>query len=106
MGHRDDAGAERLMGSLPIDVADYDPFSPAVMQAPLPFYEVLRTKAPALYLPQYDTWVFSRFQDVFDVLTVGGNAFIATDTTLPTPEILSRFGNGSTTTGPIPTAWS
>lgn len=94
MGHRDDAGAERLMATQPIDPADYDPFSQAVMQAPLPFYDVLRARAPALYLPQYDTWVFSRFQDVFDVLTVGGNAFIASETTLPTPETLSRHNRG------------
>jgi cytochrome P450 len=72
----------------------YDPFSPAVMNNPLPFYTRLRDEAPALFLPQYDTWVFSRFQDVIDVLTVGGNTFIATDTTLPTPEILIRPNHG------------
>ena len=55
----------------------YDPFSPAVMNNPLPFYARLRNKAPALFLPQYDTWVFSRFQGVIDVLTVCGNTFIA-----------------------------
>lgn len=76
------------------DPRGYDPFSQAVMNDPLPFYERLRSEAPALYLPQYDTWVFSRFQDILDVLTVGDNAFIATDTTLPTPEILSRHNHG------------
>lgn len=76
------------------DPKTYDPFSQAVMANPLPFYERLRKETPALYLPQYDTWVFSRFQDVIDVLTVSGNAFIATDTTLPTPEILSHHHHG------------
>jgi cytochrome P450 len=94
VGDGKDAGAERLMATLSPDLKDYDPFSPAVMTDPLPFYARLREEAPALYLPQYDTWVFSRFQDVIDVLTVGGNAFIATDTTLPTAEILRRHNAG------------
>jgi cytochrome P450 len=80
--------------SLAHDPQGYDPFSKAVMTDPLPFYERLREEAPALYLPRYDAWVFSRFQDIIDVLTVSGNAFIATDTTLPTPEILARHNHG------------
>jgi len=80
---------------------NYDPFSLAVMNDPLPFYARLRDAAPALYLPQYDAWVFSRFQDVLDVLTVGGNAFIATDSTLPTPEVLSHHNHGQVSELPL-----
>jgi cytochrome P450 len=83
------------------DPANYDPFSQAVMTDPLPFYARLREEAPALYLPQYDTWVFSRFQDIIDVLTVGGNAFIATESTLPTPEILTRHNHGKVAELPL-----
>ena len=44
----------------------YDPFSPEAMRDPHSFYPVLREDHPAYYIPQYDTWVFSRFQDVWD----------------------------------------
>jgi cytochrome P450 len=71
-----------------------DPFSQQVMANPLPFYARLRKEAPAHFIAKYDTWVFSRFQDIVDVLTVGGNAFIASETTLPTPEILLRHNGG------------
>ena len=74
--------------------AAYDPFSQQVMANPLPFYARLRKEAPAHYIEKYDTWVFSRFQDIVDVLTVGGNVFIASETTLPTPEILLRHNGG------------
>jgi cytochrome P450 len=89
------------MATLTADPNDYDPFSRAVMNDPLPFYGRLRTEAPALYLAKYDTWVFSRFQDVIDVLTLSGNAFIATDTTLPTPEILTRHNQGEVAELPL-----
>jgi cytochrome P450 len=85
----------------PEDPVEYDPFSKAVMADPLPFYARLRRDAPVLYIERYDSWVFSRFQDVFDVLTVGGNAFIATDTTLPTPEILLRHNDGEVSELPL-----
>lgn len=80
---------------------EYDPFSKEVMENPLRFYKALREQAPALYLPKYDTWVFSRFQDIIDVLTIGDNTFIATDTTLPTPEILLRHNNGQVSELPL-----
>ena len=83
------------------DPSSYDPFSQAVMANPLPFYERLRKEAPALFVDKYDTWVFSRFQDIIDVLTVGGNAFIATETTLPTPELLKDHNNGQVAELPV-----
>ena len=44
----------------------YDPFSPQAMRDPHRFYPVLREEHPAWFLPEYDTYVFSRFQDVWD----------------------------------------
>lgn len=89
------------MATLAYDPGSYDPFGQEVMADPLPFYERLRREAPALYIEKYDTWVFSRFQDIIDVLTVGDNAFIASESTLPTPEILLRHNNGQVAELPL-----
>lgn len=75
-------------------VLDYDPFDAAVMADPLPFYARLRREAPVFYLERYDSYVFSRFQDIADVLTVGGKDFVASETTLPPPEVLLRHNHG------------
>ena len=75
-------------------VSDYDPFAKEVMANPLPFYKELRAHSPVLYLEKYDTFAFSRFQDIIDVLSIGDNAFIATDSTLPNPEMLLRHNAG------------
>jgi cytochrome P450 len=73
---------------------EYDPFSQQVMADPLPFYKVLRERYPVYYIPKYDTYAFSRFQDVLDLLSIQGNTFIASDTTLPSPEILLKLNHG------------
>jgi cytochrome P450 len=70
-----------------------DPFSLELMADPLPFYKALRDWAPVHYLPEYDTYFFSRFEDVWEVLRVGENAFLATETNLPTPEYLRTHRN-------------
>lgn len=73
----------------------YDPFSPEVMANPLPFYARLRREAPALFLEEYDSFVFSRFQDVIDVMTTPGNTFVASESTLPVRDTLLRHNNGA-----------
>jgi len=45
---------------------DYDPFAEAVRRDPHPWYRRLRNEAPAYYLPKYDAWALSRFQDIWD----------------------------------------
>lgn len=76
-------------------VRDYDPFGKAVMDNPLPFYAALREHSPVHYLPKYDIFAFSRFQDIIDVLSIGDNAFIsAADSTLPGPEALLIHNKG------------
>jgi cytochrome P450 len=67
----------------------YDPFSKEVMANPLPWYKELRANHPVYYAAKYDTWVFSRFDDIVELLSQGDNTFIASEQTLPTPEHLS-----------------
>lgn len=44
----------------------YNPFSDDVVKGdPLPIYKQLRDEAPAYYLEEYDTWVLSRFEDIW-----------------------------------------
>jgi cytochrome P450 len=45
---------------------DYDPFAEQVRNDPYPVYKRLRDEAPAYYLPRYDAWALSRFQDIWD----------------------------------------
>lgn len=72
-----------------------DPFSLDLMVDPLPFYKALRDHDPRRYYPEYDTFFFSRFEDVWEVLRVGDNTFIATETNLPTPQYLRTHRNRS-----------
>lgn len=83
------------MNALPPLAASYDPFAKEVMANPLPFYEALRKHSPIHYLPQYDTFAISRFQDIIDILSIGDNAFIAgMDSTLPSPDRLRTHNQG------------
>ena len=45
----------------------YDPFSAEVRSDPLPVYKRLREEAPAYFMPRYDGWAISRFQDIWDL---------------------------------------
>lgn len=75
---------------------DIDLFSPQVIANPQPVYKVLRDKYPVYYSRDYDTYFFSRFADVWEVLRVGENALLATESNLPTPEYLrTRRNNGA-----------
>src|SRR6478736_5699056 len=42
----------------------YDPFDPAVMAEPLPYYRVLRDEHPVYYIDKWDTYALSRFSDI------------------------------------------
>lgn len=65
------------------------------MANPLDFYRELRNESPVHYLPQYDTWVVTRFQDAWDVLGDVEGAFISTEGTLPTRAQLSTHNTGA-----------
>ena len=58
------------------------------MSNPLPYYKVLREQYPVYYIEKYDTFVFSRFEDIRELLSQGDNVFIASEQTLPSPEHL------------------
>lgn len=68
----------------------YDPFDPEVMHNPLPFYERLRADHPVYYIDKYDMFVFSRFDDIVELLAQGDNVFVASEQTLPSPEVLAN----------------
>jgi cytochrome P450 len=72
----------------------YDPFSPEVMANPLPFYAELRDHDPVRYLPAYDTFAISRFEDVWNTLGDVSGAFLSTETSLPAPETLRSHNDG------------
>lgn len=84
---------EEPMNVMAPEKIEYDPFSKAAMANPLPIYEQWRAQSP-VYLEKYDTYAFLKFQDIIDVLSIGDNAFIATDTTLPNPEMLLKHNQG------------
>jgi cytochrome P450 len=44
----------------------YDPFSDAALDDPQPIYRELRDHAPAFYLEEFDTWMLSRFEDIWE----------------------------------------
>ncbi|HLN16941.1 MAG TPA: cytochrome P450 [Acidimicrobiales bacterium] len=46
----------------------YDPFGPDEMANPLPFYQELRDHHRAYFLPEYEAWAISRFDDVWQIL--------------------------------------
>ncbi|MCW2494500.1 cytochrome P450 [Jatrophihabitans sp.] len=73
----------------------FDPFEPAVTADPLPFYRELREHHPVYYHAGYDAWILSRFQDVYDMLSVGENILVPSEGARPTKETLSNpnFGN-------------
>lgn len=80
---------------MPDLIQTYDPFSPEVMADPVPFYRQLREASPVHYLPQYDTWVVTRFQDVWDVLGENTGAFLSTEGSLPSPVQLKHHNHGA-----------
>lgn len=75
----------------------YDPFDPAVMADPLPYYRVLRDQQPVYYVPTWDVYALSRFSDIWDVLALNDGTFVASEGTLPSSAVL-----GAHNTGPVP----
>ncbi|NMO88257.1 cytochrome P450 [Actinomycetospora sp. TBRC 11914] len=73
---------------------DYDPFSPAVMADPLAFYRRLRDESPVHYLPAYDTFAISRFDDVYAVLGDMSGTFVSSESSLPSPSTLRTHNGG------------
>jgi cytochrome P450 len=72
----------------------YDPFAKAVMENPLPYYATLRNSYPVYFIEKYDAFVFSRFEDIVQLLSQHDNTFVASDTSLPSPEIWLSLNHG------------
>lgn len=79
----------------------YDPFDPAVMADPLPFYRVLRDEHPVYYLDKWDTFALSRFDDIWNVLEINDGTFVASDGTLPAAAVLARHHDGPVPDPPL-----
>jgi cytochrome P450 len=75
----------------------YDPFDPAVMADPLPYYRVLRDEHPVYFIDKWDTYALSRFADIWGVLEINDGTFVASEGTLPAATVLAAH-NG----GPVP----
>jgi cytochrome P450 len=55
----------------------FDPFSEAFRDDPLPLYRALRDEDPAHYSEKYDCWFLSRFRDIWKVEQMGPSLTLA-----------------------------
>lgn len=79
----------------------YDPFDAKVMADPLPYYRILRDEHPVYYLPQWDTFALSRFDDIWQVLEVNDGTFVASEGTLPPASVLAQHNTGPVADPPL-----
>jgi cytochrome P450 len=85
------------MTSTELQTFSYDPFDPAVMADPLPYYRTLRDQHPVYYIEKWDTYALSRFDDIWRVLEINDGTFVASEGTLPAATVL-----GNRNDGPVP----
>lgn len=86
---------------MPTTQFTYDPFDPAVMADPLPFYRVLRDEHPVYYLDKWDTYALSRFDDIWNVLEINDGTFVASEGTLPAATVLAGRNDGAVADPPL-----
>jgi cytochrome P450 len=79
----------------------YDPFDPAVMADPLPYYRVLRDEHPVYYIDKWDTYALSRFSDIWQLLEINDGTFVASEGTLPAATVLARRNDGPVPDPPL-----
>jgi cytochrome P450 len=79
----------------------YDPFDAEVMANPLPYYRILRDRHPVYYMPQWDTFALSRFDDIWRVLEVNDGTFVASEGTLPAAAVLANHNRGPVEDPPL-----
>ena len=79
----------------------YDPFDANVMANPLPYYRILRDHHPVYYMPQWDTFALSRFDDIWQVLQVNEGTFVASEGTLPAAAVLAKHNTGPVDDPPL-----
>ncbi|HKP40316.1 cytochrome P450 [Mycobacterium sp.] len=79
----------------------YDPFDPAVMSDPLSYYRVLRDDYPLYHIDKWDTYVLSRFSDIWQVLEISDGTFVASEGTLPAATVLASRNDGPVPDPPV-----
>lgn len=79
----------------------YDPFDADVMANPLPYYRILRDRYPVYYMPQWDTFALSRFEDIWQVLELNDGTFVASEGTLPSAAVLAKHNSGPVEDPPL-----
>src|SRR5258707_6003178 len=67
----------------------------------LPYYRILRDQYPAYYMPQWDTYALSRFEDIWRVLEVNDGTFVASEGTLPPASVLAQHNTGPVNDPPL-----
>ncbi|MBX7454107.1 cytochrome P450 [Mycolicibacterium sp. 3033] len=82
-------------------LGEYDPFDPAVMADPMPYYRQLRDHDPVHYLHKWDTYALSRFADIWNVLEMNDGTFVASEGTLPAATVLGRHNDGPVPDPPL-----
>ncbi|MGD1172380.1 cytochrome P450 [Mycobacterium seoulense] len=71
------------------------------MANPLPYYRILRDHHPVYYMPQWDTFALSRFEDIWQVLEVNDGTFVASEGTLPAASVLAKHNSGPVADPPL-----
>jgi cytochrome P450 len=89
------------MNSPVLQQFSYDPFDPAVMADPLPYYRVLRDEHPVYYVENWDTYALSRFSDIWSVLEINDGTFVASEGTLPAATVLAEHNDGPVPDPPL-----
>ncbi len=79
----------------------YDPFDATVMANPLANYRIQRDDHPLYYMPQWDTFALSRFEDIWRVLEVNDGTFVASEGTLPPTAVLAKRNTGPVEDPPL-----
>ncbi len=79
----------------------YDPFNADVMANPLPYYRTLRDDHPVYFMPQWDTFALSRFDDIWQVLEINDGTFVASEGTLPAAAVLAKHNTGPVEDPPL-----
>jgi cytochrome P450 len=79
----------------------YNPFDPAVMADPLPYYRILRDHHPVYYVQKWDTYALSRFADIWQVLEINDGTFVASEGTLPAATVLAEHNDGPVPDPPL-----
>src|ERR1700682_1632082 len=98
LGGLDPAGPAPVTAAMNTSVLQdfsYDPFDPAVMADPLPYYRLLRDEYPVYYIDKWDTYALSRFADIWGVLEINDGTFVASEGTLPAATVLANHNDGA-----------